>query len=324
MEQPRRRPVKVGLHLPDAEGMMDGRTARWPDLAAMARRAEELGFDSLWVADHHLFVGVPGPAHPPVGFWEGWSLLAALAAVTTRVELGPLVSCMGFRNPALLAKMADALDEVSGGRLILALGAGWHEPEFRAFGFPFDRRVARFAEGLRIVHDLLREGRVDFDGAFYQVRGCELRPRGPRPNGPPLWVGTFGERMLRLTARYADAWNMEWTGEAAATLPWRAKVDAACAEVGRDPATLARTACVMVDLPGWESRPGRDWVTDMRADVGPATGSAEQLAAVLRGYAAAGISHVQVMLAPNTLAGIEAFAPVLELLDRDLGAGGVA
>jgi alkanesulfonate monooxygenase SsuD/methylene tetrahydromethanopterin reductase-like flavin-dependent oxidoreductase (luciferase family) len=223
---------------------------------------------------------------------------------------------MGFRNPALLAKMADTLDEISGGRLILALGAGWHEPEFRAFGFPFDRRIARFEEGLRIVHALLREGRVDFDGAFYQVRGCELRPRGPRPNGPPLWVGTFGERMLRVTARYADAWNMEWTADAADTLPWRVKVDAACAEVGRDPATLARTACVMVDLPGWESRPGRDWITDLRADVGPATGSAEHLAAVLRGYAAAGIDHVQVLLAPNTLAGIEAFAPVLERLDR--------
>ena|SRR5689334_22049590 len=128
-----RRPLKVGLFLPFLEGSMGGATARWSDLLAMTRRAEEVGFDSVWTGDHMIFqLADLGP----VGTWEGWSLIAALAAATSRVELGPLVACTSFRHPALLAKMADAVDEISGGRLILGLGAGYHEPEYRIFGYP--------------------------------------------------------------------------------------------------------------------------------------------------------------------------------------------
>ena len=151
-------------------------TPRWGDVSRMARQAEEIGFDSVWIEDHLVFRHAGRPAQ---GVWEGWAVIAAVAAVTSRVEIGPLVSCMSFRNPAYLAKLADTVEEISGGRLILGIGAGWHEPEYRAFGFPFDHRVSRFEEGLRIVHGLLRHGRVDFVGRYHEARECELP--APRP-----------------------------------------------------------------------------------------------------------------------------------------------
>ena len=299
------RPLKIGLMLPDTEREMGGGSARWADLLAMARTAEDAGFDSLWVSDHLLF---RFEGKEPQGIWECWSLLAALAAATSRVELGPLVCCTAFRNPALLAKVADTVDEVSGGRLILGLGAGWHEPEYRAFGYPFDHRVGRFAEALTIIRGLLRDGHVDFAGIHFRARDCELRPRGPRPGGPPILIGTTGDRMLRLAAEHADMWNAWGRNDPAEVAPLRAKVDAACAAVGRDPATLGRTVSVLIDLPGAAGRP--------REKPPFLTGSTQELADAFRAYARAGISHVQVVLDPNTVAGIEALAPVLEALDR--------
>lgn len=302
-----KRPLKVGIGLPDAVGQMAGETARWADLAAMARRAEEVGFDSVWVEDHLLFRGdvTGGPTEGP---WECWSLLAALAATTSRVEIGPLVTCTSFRNPALLAKIADTVDEISGGRLILGLGAGWHEPEYAAFGFPFDHRVARFEEALAIIHGLLRDGQIDFTGRYYTARECELRPRGPRPGGPPILMGTTRPRMLRLTARYADLWNVYFPQDLE---PLTASVDAACIDVGRDPATLTRTAALLIDATGEGARRS----SANPSGRAPIAGSPEEIAATLRGYAAAGIAHVQIWLEPNSPRGIEAFAPVLELLD---------
>jgi alkanesulfonate monooxygenase SsuD/methylene tetrahydromethanopterin reductase-like flavin-dependent oxidoreductase (luciferase family) len=154
--------------------------------------------------------------------------------MTHRVELGSLVACTAFRNPALLAKMADTIDEISGGRLIVGLGAGWDGPENQAFDIKSDHRVDRFEEALQIIVPLLRTGRVDFAGKYYQARDCELRPRGPRPGGPPILIGAKGPRMLRLAASYADLWNaegpMRQPGE---IIPLRASGDAACAAVGR-------------------------------------------------------------------------------------------
>ncbi len=306
--QPRQRPLKVGIQLPEIE-----RVAPWSDYAAMAKLAEDVGFDSLWVGDHLLY---RNPGEEPKGPWEAWSLLAALAAITTRVELGPLVACTSFHSPAMLAKKADTIEEISGGRLILGLGAGWNEPEYLAFGFPFDRRASRFEEAFTIIRTLLREGAIDFDGQFYQARDCELRPRGPRPNGPPIMIGTQGARMLRQAALHAESWNAwyAWTGNRVEGLtPLREQVDAACTETGRDPATLERTVAVLVGLPG---RQGRDSGDVTERGNPPLTGSPEELAEALRGYAAAGIAHVQLVLDPNTLKSIEALAPVLEHLDR--------
>ena len=305
------RSPKVGLFLPTGELMAGGATAGWSNLLDLARRAEDLGFDSLWVPDHFL-PGSDGDSEA-IGGWECWSLLAALAATTSRVELGPLVSCTGYRNPALLAKMATTVDEISGGRLVLGLGAGWAESEFRALGFPFDHRVGRFEEAIQIIAGLLRGGRVDFEGAFHAALDCELRPLGHRPHGLPIMVGASGPRMLGLTARYADAWNADFGSSPASIRLLNEAVDAACQQAGRDPDTLARSASVMVNVAG-HAAPGDNWVADVRA--GRAlSGSTQELATALRSYAYAGIEHVQVWLDPSTIAGVEALAPILSLLD---------
>jgi alkanesulfonate monooxygenase SsuD/methylene tetrahydromethanopterin reductase-like flavin-dependent oxidoreductase (luciferase family) len=302
-----RRPLKVGIMLPDTEFEMGGASPRWADLRAMAQLAEGAGIDSLWVADHLLYRFEGTNDRAP---WECWSLFSGLAAATERVEIGPMVSCTSYRNPALLAKIAATVDEISGGRLILGLGAGWHEPEYRAYDYPFDHRVSRFEEALHIIATLLREGYVDFEGAYYAARDCELRPRGPRPNGPPIMIGTLGERMLRLTARHADLWNAWGKSFPESIPPVRQRVDAACREVGRDPATLGRTVTVLVDMPGAGHRPIRER--------GPyLSGSSEELAEIFRGLAREGISHIQIVLDPNTAESIERLAPVLDLLDGD-------
>lgn len=299
--------------------MMDGATARWPDLLALAQRAEAAGFDSLWVPDHVLYhpaevrahFGLPVPPElldtPSVGVWEAWTLLASLAAATTRVQIGPLVSCVGYRNPALLANMAATVNEVSGGRLVLGLGAGDAPSEHRALGVPTDHLVGRFEEALAVLVPLLREGQVDFDGTYHRARHYVLRPLEPRLQAPPLLMAGTGERMLRLVARYAEAWNA-WLAIGRShpdrVPPLRLKIDAACRAVGREPGTLERTVAVRIVLLG-RTAPGAE----------PLAGSPPELAESLRAFAREGISHVQVVLAPNTLAGIEAFAPVLELLE---------
>jgi alkanesulfonate monooxygenase SsuD/methylene tetrahydromethanopterin reductase-like flavin-dependent oxidoreductase (luciferase family) len=307
-EPAKRRPLKVGILLPEVE-----RVAPWADLAEMARLAEEAGFDSVWAADHLLY---RDEEHDDLAPWECWSLLAALAAITRRIALGPLVACANFHNPAMLAKKAETIDEISGGRLILGLGAGWNEPEFRAFGYPYDHRASRFEEAFAVIRGLLRDGRVDFRGRFHEAPDCVLVPRGPRPRGPEIMVGTRGQRMLRLCAAHADSWNAwyAWFGNEIGRLPpILAAVDAACAAVGRDPATLARTCALLVRFPELSEVTGHV----LGGAVAPLAGSPEELAGALRAYAALGIAHVQLVLDPNTAAAIAAMAPVLEALDRE-------
>jgi alkanesulfonate monooxygenase SsuD/methylene tetrahydromethanopterin reductase-like flavin-dependent oxidoreductase (luciferase family) len=316
------RPLTVGLQIPHWEGGIGGVTPRWADLLALAQQAEAVGFDSLWVADHTWTIlrefyevsGRPVPAEvadlPPGGLWEPWTLLTALAVATTRIQLGMLVACTGFRNPALLAKMADTLDEISDGRLILGLGAGDALFEHRAMGYPTDRLVSRFEEALTIIRRLLHEGALDFTGEFYRVDGFELRPRGPRPAGPPILIGTLATkpRMLRLVAQHADIWNggVAFTRSHADVVPpMRERVDAACVQHGRDPATLQRALTIQIAHPG-QQLPGTD----------PLIGPPEEVAAALQALADAGITHVQIFLMPTTPATIEGFGAVLEHLDR--------
>jgi alkanesulfonate monooxygenase SsuD/methylene tetrahydromethanopterin reductase-like flavin-dependent oxidoreductase (luciferase family) len=277
----------------------------------MTRLGEQVGFDSVWVGDHLLYRDDVNGARGP---WEAWTLLAGLAAATSRIAIGPLVACTSFHNPAMLAKLAGTVDEISGGRLILGLGAGWNETEYRTYGFPFDRRVARFSEAFTIIRSLLRDGKVDFAGEFYTARDCELVPR-PRPGGPPLMVGSTGDRMLELTIPYVDSWNawFSWTGNRPdGVVPLRAKVDAACAKAGRKPTDVERTVAVLVRMLGATGR--RE--ADPAEQPTPLEGSAETIADGLRAYAREGIGHVQLVIDPITEASIEALAPVLELLDR--------
>lgn len=307
--------LKVGLLLPTYEGMVGGETPRWSDMLAIARHAEAVGFDSLWVVDHLTIpVDQSVPGAEPMGAWECWSLLAALSAATTHIELGSLVTCTAFRNPALLAKMADTVDEVSGGRLTLGLGAGSIVGEFAPFGYSSDHRVDRFEEAITIIRGLLQGDRLSFDGQYYQTQGAELRPRGPRPGGPPILVGARNKRMDRLAARHADIWNAAWPNRAEELEPRIKAIDAACMEVGRDPASLKRSAGVMVDLPGLG--PSQDWLWAklVRQPRHPLTGSVEEMAAALQAYAALGITHIQVWLDPPGPDGVEAFAPVLDVL----------
>jgi len=249
---------------------------------------------------------------PRIGGWEGWSQIAALAAAVPRVEIGALVMCALWRNPALLAKMADTVDEISGGRLVLGVGSGWHEPEFRAFGYAFEQRIDRFTEALQIIHPLLRKGAVDFRGRWYTAEECELRPRGPRPQGATLMIGALANRprVLALAATYGDIWNawLAWEDNTPAAMGrLRDAVDLACRDVGRDPKTLVRSVSVQIDFP--DALPNRD--PSARA----LSGTPETLAAALRAFADEGIDHVQVVLNPNTLASIERFVPTLAILE---------
>jgi alkanesulfonate monooxygenase SsuD/methylene tetrahydromethanopterin reductase-like flavin-dependent oxidoreductase (luciferase family) len=303
------RPLKVGVQLPEVE-----RLVGWREMREMAQTAEEIGLDSIWLGDHLLYRRPDGN----VGPWEVWTSLAAVAEATTRVEIGPLVAATSFHSPPMLAKMAATVDEISGGRLILGLGAGWNEPDYTAFGFPYDQRVSRFEEAFTIIRTLLREGHIDFEGRFYTARDCELSPRGAvdrHPNGPPLMVGSTSPRMLGITVPHVDIWN-EWHDRFGNSVdgiaPLAAQVDEACRAARRDPAEVARTVSVLVQMSGGKGRGG-----SIAKPTPPHDGTKpDEMAAILRRYAAAGISHVQLVLDPITVASIAELAPVLEALDK--------
>ena len=295
--------MDIGLILPLAEDE-SGAAPSWDELKAAAIQAEGLGFDSVWVYDHllHRFEG-----HPTVGFWEAWTMLTALAASTERVQLGTTVLCAGFRNPALLAKMADTLDEVAGGRLILGLGAGWHEPEFDAFGMPFDQRVSRLEEALELMRPLLRDREVDFQGEFHRAERCEIRPRGPRDEGVPILVAAFGPRMMRITARYADQWTTDWLGPEKKVREDLAKLRAACEAEGRDPSTLTVTGGVTVAYPDLGKLPG--WMSTPDSYL---TGTADELAGQLIAYRDLGVDHILTNLYPFTPSAIERYGEAVK------------
>ena len=225
--------LAVGIQLPEVE-----REVRWPELLAIARVAEEHGLASVWVGDHMLY---RGDGRPERGPWDCWTVLAALAASTERLTLGPLVASTAFHPPGLIARMAAAIDEVSAGRFVLGLGAGWNEAEFRAFGIPFDNRVARFEEAFRIIRRLLAGERVTFEGRYYSVEDALLLPAPRRP--VPLMVGSQGPRMLRATLPHVAAWNCwySWYGNS---------VSGFAALSTAAPPNVRRSACVLVAVEG--------------------------------------------------------------------------
>ncbi len=288
----------IGVQLPEVE-----RPVTWPEIREVAKVAEACGLDSIWVGDHLLYRDDDGSRGP----FEAWSVLAALAEATERVALGPLVASTSFHSPVMLAKKAATVDDISGGRLILGLGAGWNWVEYDAFGFAYDRRVDRFEEAFAIIRTLLREGEIDFDGRFYTASGAELLPR-PRPD-IPLMVGSNGPRMLRVALPHVGLWNTwhtDFGNRPDGLPPLLEAVDAACVDVGRDPTEVGRTVALYVQLPGGQ---GRRAGSSERPKVEPVP--VDGLRDTLAELEEMAVGHVMLVLDPIDAASVEKVATAL-------------
>jgi alkanesulfonate monooxygenase SsuD/methylene tetrahydromethanopterin reductase-like flavin-dependent oxidoreductase (luciferase family) len=296
------RPCKVGVQLPEVE-----RFVPWPEYLDLVRRAEGAGFDSIWVGDHLIYDLPDGSTRGP---YEAWTTLAAIAAVTERVEIGPLVASTSFHAPAVLAKHAATVDAIAQGRLIVGLGAGWNRREFDAFGLHYDRRVSRFEEALAIIAPLLREGRTTFHGRFYDVDDCVLDPRPVREGGPPIMLGSNSPRMLSIGLPVVDSWNVWWSiygNSVERFAEIKAGVDAVMRE-GRD---VEATAAVLVTLPGGKGR-----LMGESYDASVATVTPDDLGDHVRGLANAGATHLQLVLDPVTAETVDTIGAALADLDR--------
>jgi alkanesulfonate monooxygenase SsuD/methylene tetrahydromethanopterin reductase-like flavin-dependent oxidoreductase (luciferase family) len=278
-----------------------GRMTGWPDIRALAGYAESAGLDSVWICDH--LVNEP-PGGPPEGILEAWTILSALAASTRRVTVGTLVTCVAFRHPALLAKMAATVDGISDGRLVLGLGAGFPGLQYEWYGLPGDRRLARFEEALRIVAGLLGGQTVTTSGPFHQLHEATLLPAPERRI--PLLVAGDGERMLRLAARHAQAWNTAWYGAPDELLRARlAAMARALAGQGREAASLRVTVGVSVTDPDHAV-----------VEEGEFTGSPDALARVIDDYAALGVDELVMSLAPRSERSVDRLVRALSLRSR--------
>ena len=290
------------------DSFVDGSTTRWADIRSLASRAEELGFDTVWTADELLWRHADGR---PQGWWECVAMTGAVAAATSRVKVGTWILSALHRNPGITAKAVETLDEISGGRFVFGLGSGHAGRQAHAFGLPEDHVFGRFEEALEVILPLLRQGRSDFEGTFHAARELEHRPVGPRPGRIPIMIGAKGPKMLRLAALHADIWS--WYVEERSDLsefgPRLAALEAACVEVGRDPATIGRSAGIAVEPTS---------ITGAEGVLGtPVKGSAEEIADAFRAFGAAGFTNLELVVWPPTLAAVDALAPVIELLDAD-------
>ena len=302
------RSIELGLVLPMEEAWTDGSTPRWVEIRELALRAEAIGFDTVWIPDELLWRRADGSVH---GWWESVAMTGAVAAATSRVKVGTWILSALHRNPAITAKAVETLDEISGGRFVFGLGSGHAGKQAHAFGLPEDHVIGRFEEALEIIVPLLRAGRADFEGTYHAARDLEQRPVGPRPGRIPIMIGAGGPKMLRLAARHADIWSwyVQERSELAEFAPRLAELEAACLEVGRDPASIGRSAGIIVEP---------TVVTGAAEALAiPLRGSAEEIADGLRAFRAGGFTQIEILLWPRTLAALEAMAPVLELLAAD-------
>jgi alkanesulfonate monooxygenase SsuD/methylene tetrahydromethanopterin reductase-like flavin-dependent oxidoreductase (luciferase family) len=300
------RSFELGLVLPMGDSFVDGKTVRWTEIRDLAIRAEEIGFDTVWTADELLWRPEGGRTQ---GWWECVAMTGAVAAATSRVNVGTWILSALHRNPGITAKAVETLDEISGGRFVFGLGAGHAGRQGHTFGLPEDRVYARFEEALQIIVPLLRAGRADFEGTFHAARDLEQRPVGPRPGRIPIMIGAKGPKMLRQAALHADVWS--WYVEERSDLsefgPRLAELESACVEVGRDPATIGRSAGIVVEPTSFSGA----------AEVlgAPIRGSAAEVADGLQAFQAGGFDHLEVILWPPTVAALDAMVPVLELLE---------
>lgn len=299
--------MRIGIQLPEVE-----REVRWSEYLAMAGAAEAVGFDSIWVGDHLLYRGDDGRERGP---WDAWTLLAALAAGTQRVQLGPLVACTAFHPPGLIARMAATLAEVSGGRFVLGLGAGWNEEEFRAFGLPFDHRVSRFEESFTIIRRLLAGERVTLAGSYVQAQDAVLIPAPPAR--PRLMIGSNGPRMLAIALPHVDVWNTwyeDFGNSAEGFAALNDRISEAARLAGRDPTEIQRSACVYVGL----DRSGAGRASTPEAP--PLEGPPRRLASSLSEFAEAGADEAILVVDPISERSILEIAEVLALLGSAYGA----
>jgi alkanesulfonate monooxygenase SsuD/methylene tetrahydromethanopterin reductase-like flavin-dependent oxidoreductase (luciferase family) len=299
------RPFEIGLVLPLWDSFVDGSTSRWVDIRNVALRAEELGFDTVWTPDELLWRPAQGN---PQGWWEAVAMAGAIAAATSRVKVGTWILSALHRNPGITAKAVETIDEISGGRFVFGLGSGHAGSQAHAFGLPEDHVYSRFEEALEVILPLLRQGRASFEGTFHAARDLEHRPVGPRAGRIPIMIGAKGPKMLRLAALHADIWS--WFAEERSDLvelqPRLAALETACVDVGRDPATIAKSAGIVVEPTS---------VSGSEALGTPIRGSAQEIADVLRAFGVAGFTSVELIVSPPTLAALDAMAPVIELLD---------
>lgn len=297
---------EIGIVLPLMQFGPDRVTVRWPEIRAMAQRAEAIGFDTIWTPDELLWRMEDGP---PRGVWESVAMAGAVAAVTSRSRVGTWVMSALHRNPGISAKAAETLDEISGGRFVFGIGAGHEWPgQARAFGLPERDIFARFEKSLEIIIPLLRGGHAHFEGTWHAARDLPQQPVGPRPNHIPILIGGNGPKGQRAAARHADVYScyVEARAQVDEVAPRLASLDAICAEVGRDPATIGRSVGVSVR----PLDPAR-----MRPDV--ISGSAAEIADAVRSFREAGFSQLEMMVGPGTMAAFEALAPVVEVLHAD-------
>jgi alkanesulfonate monooxygenase SsuD/methylene tetrahydromethanopterin reductase-like flavin-dependent oxidoreductase (luciferase family) len=302
------RSIELGIVLPMEESWTDGSTPRWVEIRGMALRAEAMGFDTVWIPDELLWRRPDGSVH---GWWESVAMAGAIAAATSKVKVGTWVLSALHRNPGITAKAVETIDEISGGRFVLGLGSGHAGKQGHAFGLPEDHVIGRFEEALEIIVPLLRTGRADFEGMYHAARDLEQRPVGPRPGQIPIMMGAKGPRMLRLAAAHADIWSwyVEEPSDLAEFAPRLAALEAACLEVGRDPASIGRSAGIIVE-PTDVTGAAEELATPVR-------GSAQEIADALRSFHAGGFTQIEILLWPRTLPALEAMAPVLQLLDAD-------
>jgi probable F420-dependent oxidoreductase len=293
--------VKIGVMLPLGAGDgPGGGMPGWKDVRAVAEAAEEGGLDSVWLADHFLYRDPEGQVF---GMHDSWTLLSAIAAVTSRVELGNMVLCASFRDPGLTAKMAATLDEVSGGRLTLGVGAGWHDPEYEAFGLPTDHRVGRFSEWLEIVARLVRGETVTYEGQYYKVREANLDPAPPHQI--PILVAGHRPRMMQLIAQWADAYNTAWYGAPNPKVEERLETLRQALETANRPdEAIARTVGIIVRDPDQPA-----------ADPNPNAIAVQDLPEAVAAYQELGVNHLISSPEPMTPRTVELIAEAKQSLD---------
>ena len=301
------RPLKIGVQLPEVEYEYT-----WPEYAEMARVAEDIGIDSLWMGDH-LMYRYADPSIAPRGPFESWTTLSALAAVTEKVQLGHLVASALFHTPPMIAKMAATVDQISNGRFVLSLGAGWNEAEYKGYGIPFDHRFSRFKEAYQVIRDMLKTGEANLDGEFYQIEDSLLFPKTAAAGGPPIMIGSYGQKMLELTMPTADwwnAWSQDYHGTFDGLRDLIARVDQVCEQVDRDPATLVKTVAPLFAMPGAKGRLSEYGAPPALDGTDP-----HSIANDLYTFADLGIAHVQLVLDPINASTIASLQDVLAILD---------